>query len=148
MTPEGISCRRTRKLDVRTCREEEYFCPTFFCQQGTWSAARIQLIVRGRRLVHSMLRSPWHNMHAQRGSELGNGTADEHSGTLMRASTDRTSRSRWAAANPSLIGGFANGVRWRLRIGVRLANRWITNRPVQCRGNCHAEGDAFTPSCS
>jgi hypothetical protein len=51
-----------------------------------------------------MLRSPWHNMHAQRGSELGNGTADEHSGTLMRASTDRTSRSRWAAANPSLIG--------------------------------------------
>jgi hypothetical protein len=31
------------------------FCPTFFCQQRAWRAARIQLIVRGRRLVHSML---------------------------------------------------------------------------------------------
>ncbi len=36
-------------------------------------------MVRGRRLVHSILLAPWHNMHAQRGSELGNGTADEHS---------------------------------------------------------------------
>ncbi len=43
-------------------------------------------MVHGRRLVHTMLLAPWHNMHAQRGSELGNVTADEHSGTLMRAS--------------------------------------------------------------
>jgi hypothetical protein len=89
---------------TKTCRTEKYFCPTFFCQQRAWRAARIQLTVRGRRLVHSMLRSPWHNIHAQRGRELGNDTADEHSGTLIRASTDRTSRSRRAAANPSLIG--------------------------------------------
>jgi hypothetical protein len=64
---------------TKKCRTEKYFCPTCFCQQRTWSAARIQLMVRGGRLVHSMLLSFWHNMHAQRGSELGNGTADEHS---------------------------------------------------------------------
>jgi hypothetical protein len=61
-------------------------------------------MVCGRRLVRSMLFSPWHNMHAQWGSELGNTTADEHSGTLMRAYRDRTSRSRRTAANLSLIG--------------------------------------------
>jgi hypothetical protein len=61
-------------------------------------------MVRGGRLVHSMLLVPWHNMHAQGGSELGSGTADEHSGTLMRACMDRTARSRWAAANPLFIG--------------------------------------------
>jgi hypothetical protein len=33
-------------------------------------------------------RPPWHSMHAQRESELGDGTADEHSGTLMRACMD------------------------------------------------------------
>jgi hypothetical protein len=89
---------------TKKCRTEKCFCPTCFCQQRTWSAARIQWIVCGRRLVHSMLLSPWHNMHAQRGSELGNGTADEHSGTLMRICVDRTSRSQRAAANPSLTG--------------------------------------------
>jgi hypothetical protein len=53
-------------------------------------------MVRGRRLVHSMLLALWHSMQAQRGSALGNGTADEHSGTLMRACMERTSLSRWA----------------------------------------------------
>jgi hypothetical protein len=51
-----------------------------------------------------MLLASWHNMHAQRGSELGNGTADEHSRTLIRACMDRTSQSRWTAAKPSLTG--------------------------------------------
>jgi hypothetical protein len=51
-----------------------------------------------------MLLALWHNMHAQRGSKLGSGTADEHSGTLIRACMDRTARSQWAAANPSLTG--------------------------------------------
>jgi hypothetical protein len=64
-------------------------------------------MVRGRRLVHSMLLAPWHNMHAQRGSELGIGTADEHSG----------------GANESLHGpNFA--------ITVGLATPFTHRRPV------------------
>ncbi len=67
-------------------------------------------MVRGRRVVHSILLSPWHNMHAQWGSKLGNGTADEHSGTLMRACMDRTSRSRRAL--PALRRGTARHSSW------------------------------------
>jgi hypothetical protein len=63
-------------------------------------AGNIAATPRGRRLDHAMLLALWRSMHAQRGSELGNGTADERSGTLMRACMDRTLRSRRTFPTP------------------------------------------------
>jgi hypothetical protein len=41
---------------TKKCRTEKYSCPTFFCQQRPWSAARIQWIVlKVTRSLHSDL---------------------------------------------------------------------------------------------
>ncbi len=51
-----------------------------------------------------MLLALWRSMHAQRGSELGNGTADEHSGGANESLYDPNVAITVVLATPSLTG--------------------------------------------